>query len=318
VDLRQLLTFRTVVDRGSFSQAAEELEVSQPAVSFQIRALEERLGHRLLDRSGRRVRLTEAGEVVYRYARRMIGLEAELEREMGEIGTRISGRLVLGSSTGPGEVLLPRLLGAFHDAHPEVKVSLVVSDTQTVCERVLDDALELGVVGAARPQRGLVFEPFVRDELVAIVPPSHPLAGRGSVSLEELAAQPMLIQQEGSGVRSVVEAALRESGVRDRDLNVAMELGLQQSVKAAVLDGFGITVISRLAVERELADGSLVALALEGAGLERSFFAVRHAGRTPKRVSQAFVEFARAEHGDKAAPASAPSRSPITRAGGVR
>ena len=300
MDLRQLLTFRTVVDKGSFSQAAEELEVSQPAVSFQIRALEERLGHRLLDRSGRRVRLTEAGEVVYRYARRMIGLEAELEREMGEIGTRVSGRLVLGSSTGPGEVLLPRLLGAFHAAHPDVKVSLVVSDTQTVCERVLDDELELGVVGAARPHRGLVFEPFV-----AIVPPGHPLAERGSVSLEELAAEPMLIQQEGSGVRSVVEAALRESGVRDRDLNVAMELGLQQSVKAAVLDGFGITVISRLAVERELADGSLVALALEGAGLERSFFAVRHAGRTPKRVTQTFVDFARAELGDMAAPASA-------------
>jgi DNA-binding transcriptional LysR family regulator len=306
VDLRQLLTFRTVVDKGSFSQAAEELEVSQPAVSFQIRALEERLGHRLLDRSGRRVRLTEAGEVVYRYARRMIGLEAELEREMGEIGTRISGRLVLGSSTGPGEVLLPRLLGAFHREYPEVRVSLMVSDTQTVCERVLDDELELGVVGAARPQRGLVFEPFVRDELVAIVPPGHPLAERGTVSIEELAAEPMLIQQEGSGVRSVVEAALRESGVRDRDLRVAMELGLQQSVKAAVLDGYGITVISRLAVERELADGSLVALTLEGAGLERSFFAVRHAGRTPKRVTQAFVDFAREELGDMAAPASIP------------
>jgi DNA-binding transcriptional LysR family regulator len=216
----------------------------------------------------------------------------------------VSGRLVLGSSTGPGEVLLPRLLGAFHAAYPDVTVSLVVSDTQTVCERVLDDELELGVVGAARPQRGLVFEPFVQDELVAIVPPGHPLAERRSVTLEELAAEPMLIQQEGSGVRSVVEAALRENGVRDRDLNVAMELGLQQSVKAAVLDGFGITVISRLAVERELADGSLVALALEGAGLERSFFAVRHAGRTPKRVTQTFVDFARAELGDMAAPAS--------------
>jgi DNA-binding transcriptional LysR family regulator len=306
VDLRHLVTFRTVVDKGSFSQAAEELEVSQPAVSFQIRSLEERLGQRLLDRSGRRVSVTEAGEVVYRYARRMIGLEAELEREMGEIGTRVAGRLVLGSSTGPGEVLLPRLLGAFQRAHPEVRVSLVVSDTQTVCERVLDDELELGVVGAARAQRGLVFEPFVRDELVAIVPPGHPLAARTSVTLEELAAETMLLQQEGSGVRSVVEAAMREGGLRDRDLNVAMELGLQQSVKAAVLDGLGITVISRLAVEREVGDGSLVALALEGPGLERHFFAVRHSGRTPKRVTTAFMEFARSELGDMAvAPAPA-------------
>ena len=132
MDLRHLVTLRTVVDKGSFSQAAEELEISQPAVSFQIRALEERLGQRLLDRSGRRVTVTEAGEVAYRYAKRMIGLEAELEREMGEIGTRVSGRLVLGSSTGPGELLLPRLLGAFHAAFPDVRVSLMVSDTQTV------------------------------------------------------------------------------------------------------------------------------------------------------------------------------------------
>ncbi len=292
MDLRQLITFRTVVDKGSFSQAAEELEISQPAVSFQIRALEESLGHRLLDRSGRRVSVTEAGEIVYRGARRMIGLAAELERDVEEIGTTVSGRLVLGSSTGPGEVLLPRLLGSFHAAYPDVRVSLQVSDTQTVCERVLDDELELGIVGAARAQRGLVFEPFVRDELVAIVAPDHHLAGRGSVTLEELAAEPMLIQQEGSGVRSVVEAAIRESGLRDRDLTVAMELGLQQSVKAAVLDGFGITVISRLAVEREVADGTLVALRLEGSGLERHFFAVRHAGRTPKRVTTTFLEFA--------------------------
>jgi len=301
VDLRHLVTLRTVVDKGSFSQAAEELEISQPAVSFQIRSLEERLGHRLLDRSGRRVAVTEAGEIVYRYARRMIGLEAELEREMGEIGTRVAGRLVLGSSTGPGELLLPRLLGAFHAAHPDVRVSLMVSDTQTVCERVLDDELELGVVGAARSQRGLVFEPFVRDELVAIVPPGHRLAGRDAVTLEELVAEPMLLQQEGSGVRSVVEAAMREGGLRDRDLHVAMELGLQQSVKAAVLDGFGITVISRLAVEREVAEGSLVALALEGPGLERHFFAVRHAGRPPTRVTTAFVDFARVELGEMAA-----------------
>ena len=301
MDLRHLVTFRTVVDKRSFSQAAEELEISQPAVSFQIRSLEERLGHRLLDRTGRRVAVTEAGEIVYRYARRMIGLEAELEREMGEVGNRIAGRLVLGSSTGPGELVLPRLLGAFSRAHPDVRVSLVVSDTQTVCERVLDDELEVGVVGAARAQRGLEFEPFMRDELVAIAPPGHRLAGREAVAIDELAAEPMIMQQEGSGVRAVLEGALRAGGVRDRDLNVAMELGLQQSVKAAVLDGLGITVISRLAVEREVAEGSLVALRLEGEGLERHFFAVRAAGRTPKRVTQAFMDFARSELGALAA-----------------
>lgn len=297
MDLRHLLTFRTVVDRGSFSQAAEELEVSQPAVSFQIRALEKALGQRLLDRSGRRVAATEAGDIVYRYARRMLGLEAELLRELEGLGTTVSGRLTLGSSTGPGEVVLPRLLAAFRRAHPDVEVSLVVQDTQTVCDRVLDGELELGVVGAERPHRGLVFERFMRDDVIVIVPAGHALAGRGTVRLEDLRGTPFVMQQQGSGVRVVLEEALRVRGMRLRDLDVVMELGLQQSVKAAVLDGLGITIISRLAVQREVASGDLVALDIEGDDLARDFHVVRHAGRTPSRVSTAFLEFARSELG---------------------
>jgi DNA-binding transcriptional LysR family regulator len=306
VDLRHLVTLRTVVEKGSFSQAAEELEISQPAVSFQIRALEKRLGHRLLDRSGRRVSLTESGEVVYDYARRIIGLEAEMEREVGEVGTRVSGRLVIGSTAGPAELLLPRVLGAFHRAYPEVRISLVVTDTQSVCDRVLDDELEIGVVGAGRSQRGLEFESFVRDELVLIVPPGHHLAARRRLSLEDLVAEPVLMQQEGSGVRAALEEAMRAVGLRDRDLDIPMELGLQQSVKAAVLDGFGITVISRLAVEREVSEGTLVALAITDPELARDFSVVRHAGRTPRRVVTTFLEFARAQLSGDRVPSATP------------
>lgn len=295
MDVRHLLTFCTVVDRGSFSGAAEDLGISQPAVSAQIRSLEKRLGQRLLDRNGRRVTLTEAGLVLEVHARRMVALEADLEREMGEVGARIAGRLLVGSSTGPGEVLLPRLLGAFRSEHPDVTVSLVVHDTQTICDRVLDGELELGIVGADRPQRGLEFAPFLRDELVVIVGKDHPLAGRRSIALEELAAEPLLMQQQGSGVRAVLEGALRAAGIRLQDLHVEMELGLQQSVKAAVLDGLGITVISRLAVAAEVADGLLVALPIEGHELARDFSVVRASGRTPTRLTSAFVEFCRAQ-----------------------
>lgn len=298
MDLRHLLTLRTVVDKGSFSHAAEELGVSQPAVSFQIRSLEERMGQRLLDRSGRRVTLTDAGRVVDGYARRMLALDDDLVRELSNLSDHISGPLVLGSSTGPGELLLPRLLGGFKSDNPEVEISLVVQDTQTVCDRVLDDDLELGVVGAARPHRGLLFEPFVRDELVVICPPSHPLANTGRIDLAALAAQPMILQQRGSGVRAVLEAAFRAAGIRMRDVDVTLELGLQQSVRAAVLDGLGITVISRLAVERDIAENRLVALEVMGAVLARDFSLVRHAGRTPSRVSEGFVDYAREHLGD--------------------
>ncbi len=307
MDLRQLLTLRTVVDKGSFSHAAEELGISQPAVSFQIRSLEDRIGQRLLDRSGRRVTLTDAGHVVDAHARRMLALEDELLREVAGLSDHLSGPLVLGSSTGPGELLLPHLLGGFKRENPEVEVSLVVQDTQTVCDRVLDDEIELGVVGAARPHRGLVFTPFVRDELVVICPPDHPLGGKRRMALADLAAQPLILQQRGSGVRAVLEAAFRAAGIRMRDLDVILEIGLQQSVRVAVLDGLGITVISRLAVERDLAEGRLVAVEVKGAVLARDFSLVRHAGRTPSRVSEGFVEYAHEHLGDLVPPLGGPA-----------
>ncbi len=304
MDLRQLLTLRTVVDKGSFSHAAEELGISQPAVSFQIRALEDRIGERLLDRSGRRVTLTDAGQVVDAHARRLLVMEQDMLREVAGLAEHLSGPLVLGSSTGPGELLLPHLLGGFKRENPEVEVSLVVQDTQSVCDRVLDDEIELGVVGAARPHRGLVFEPFVRDELIVICPPDHPLARRKRITLTDLAAQQLILQQRGSGVRAVLEAALRAAGMRMRDLDVVLELGLQQSVRVAVLDGLGVTVISRLAVERDLDEGRLAAVAVEGAVLARDFSLVRHAGRTPTRVSEGFLSYARAHLGDLVPPAA--------------
>ena len=307
MDLRQLLTLRTVVDKGSFSHAAEELGISQPAVSFQIRALEDRIGQRLLDRSGRRVTLTDAGRVVDSHARRLLALEEEMLRDVAGLSDHLSGPLVLGSSTGPGELLLPHLLGGFKRENPEVEVSLVVQDTQTVCDRVLDDEIELGVVGAARPHRSLVFEPFVRDELVVICPPGHALAKRKRIKLADLAAQPIILQQRGSGVRAVLESAFRAAGIRMRDLDITLELGLQQSVRVAVLDGLGITVISRLAVERDLAEGRLVAVEVEGAVLARDFSLVRHAGRTPSRVSEGFVVYAREHLGDLVPPADGPA-----------
>jgi DNA-binding transcriptional LysR family regulator len=187
------------------------------------------------------------------------------------------------------------VLGAFRAAHPGVAVSLVVQDTQSICERVLEGELEVGIVGAARPHRGLEFAPFLRDELVVIALPSHPLAGRTSITLEELAAEPLLMQQTGSGVRAVLEAAFRSAGIRSQDLKIEMELGLQQSVKAAVLAGLGVTVISRLTVASEVAEGQLAAISIEGHELVRDFSTVRASGRTPTRLTTAFLEFAGAE-----------------------
>lgn len=293
MDLGHLLTFRIVADRGSFSRAAQELGLSQPAVSNQIRSLEARLGQRLLDRGGRSVEMTPAGEVVYQAALRMLEIQDRLRHDLASITEEISGRLTIGSSTGPGELLLPRLCAEFSALYPDVQLALEVHDTQAVCERVLEGRTEIGFVGAARPQRGLEFEAVITDELVLAAPPDHPVASRGSVGVEELATIPMIVQQKGSGVRAVVEDALAGLGAPRASYAVVMEMGLQQSVKAAALDGLGVTVISRSAIEREVEQGALVAVPIVDPPLTRDFHAVQRDGRTLSRASSAFLEFAR-------------------------
>jgi DNA-binding transcriptional LysR family regulator len=295
MDTRQLAAFVAVVERRSFSQAAERLGVTQPAVSLQVRALEKRLGTQLLDRSGRRVEPTEAGLRLYRGAQRLLSLEEQLLDELaGEGEGELGGELQLGASTGPAAIVVPLLLCEFQLAHPGVKISLTVSDTQSVVERVAARELELGIVGAARRHRAARFEPFFDDEVILACPPGHPFAGR-TVSMDELRGENVIVMQEGAGVRQIVEDELRGLGLRLRDLDVGLELGLQESVRSAVQAGYGVAFISRSAVESELAAGTLTSAKVEGLDAKREISLVRAAGRTATRAADAFVEFARAE-----------------------
>lgn len=292
MDTRQLAAFCAVVERRSFSEAAARLGVTQPAVSQQIRALEQRLGTQLLDRSGRRVEPTEAGLRLYRGAQRLLALEEQLLDELAEPGAPLRGALELGASTGPAAIVVPLLLCEFQRENPDLKVELTVSDTQTVVELVADRRLELGIVGAARRHRSVAFEPFFRDEVILACPPGHPFAGR-TVALDELGEGPLILMQQGAGVRQMIEDELRRKGRRVRDLDAALVLGLQESVRSAVQAGYGVTFISRRAVEPELAAGTLAEARVAGLDLAREISIVRASGRAASRAAQGFVEFAR-------------------------
>jgi DNA-binding transcriptional LysR family regulator len=282
-----------VVERRSFSQAAERLGVTQPAVSLQVRSLEKRLGTQLLDRSGRRVEPTESGLKLYRSAQRLLALEEEIEGELADEATgELGGTLEIGASTGPGGVVLAQLLCQFAEAHMHINVALSVFDTQTVVERVADRTLELGVVGAAPRHRGVEYEPFLRDTVVLACPPGHAFADR-TVTLEQLKGEQLIVMQDGAGVRQMIEDELRGVGMRLRDLDVRLELGLQESVTSAVRGGYGVTFISRSSVENDLAAKTLVEARVEGLTLEREILLVRAAGRAETRAARAFVEFAR-------------------------
>jgi DNA-binding transcriptional LysR family regulator len=293
METRQLAAFCAVVERKSFSQAAERLGVTQPAVSLQVRSLEKRLGRQLLDRSGRRVEPTEAGLALYRGAQRLLALEDQLleELEAGEDG-ELGGTLEVGASTGPGSTVVPVLLGEFQRKNPAVAISLSISDTQTVVDRVADRELELGVVGAARRHRGVVFEPLFRDEVVLACPPDHRFAGC-TVTLDDLREEPLIVMQEGAGVRQVIEDELRRAGTRLGDLEPKLELGLQESARSAVAAGYGVTFISRAAIEADLAAGTLAAARVKGLDPARQISLVRSAGRSPTRAADAFVAFAK-------------------------
>jgi DNA-binding transcriptional LysR family regulator len=292
MDTRQLQAFCAVVEKKSFSQAAEKLGVTQPAVSLQVRALEQRLGQMLLDRSGRRVEATEAGLRLYRSAQRMLALERQLFEEAAAEEGPLAGTLAIGASTGPGAHLVPLLLCEFQREHADLHVALSIWDTQTVIDRVAERDVELGVVGALRRHRSLEFEPLVRDEIVLAVPPGHAAAG-GTLTVEELRKENLIVMQEGAGVRQVVEEELRRAGLRLRGVEPKLELGLQESVKSAVAGGYGVAFISRTAVEGELAAGTLAAAGVEGVEPARQIYVVRARGRAPTRAAEAFLAFAK-------------------------
>jgi DNA-binding transcriptional LysR family regulator len=291
MDTRQLAAFCAVVEKKSFSQAAERLGVTQPAVSLQIRALEKRLGAQLLDRSGRRVEPTEAGLRLYRSAQRVLAAEEQLLDELTE-GELISGRFELGASTGPGGSVVPILLGELARAHPELSIALTVADTHRVIELVADRAVELGVVGFARRHRSVVFEPLFRDQVVLACPPDHRFAGK-TISLDDVREEPLILMQEGAGVREAIEDEWRVAGLRLRDFDAKLELGLQESVRAAVEAGFGVTFISRSAIEAALAAGTLAEARVKGLEPSRDIFLARATNRTLTRAAEAFLGLAR-------------------------
>jgi len=295
MDTRQLAAFCAVVERKSFSQAAERLGVTQPAVSLQIRSLEQRLGRQLLDRSGRRVEPTEAGRRLYASAQRLLAAEEHLLEDLdADDEGAITGTLELGASTGPGGTVVPLLLCEFQEQHPDVRVRLIVSDTQTVVDRVGERELELGIVGAGRRHRGIAFEPFFRDEVVLACPSAHRFAGK-TISLDDLKGEKLIVMQEGAGVRQVIEDELRKAGMRLRDLDVHLELGLQESVRSAVVAGHGIAFISRLAIEADLDAGRIATARVRGLDPVREIFLARASGRSETRAARAFISFAQ-EH----------------------
>jgi DNA-binding transcriptional LysR family regulator len=297
MDLRQLEIFTRVAELGSFSRAAEALHLTQPTVSEHIRALEDELGVRLLDRLGRGADVTRAGQLLLSYASRMLALAREARQALDAFQGRMSGDLVVGGSTIPGEYILPAILGRFKEKFPDISTTLLIGDSRGVGDWVAEGRVELAVVGALLPQRGLEFRELLPDEEVVVVPAGHPWSARREITLQELAGAPLLIREAGSGTRAALEGALARAGIDLGALRVVGEMGSSQAVKQAVKAGMGVTIISRRAVDDECRAGSLFCLEVKDLPITRAFYVVTHKDRTRSPVAEAFRTFLEANPG---------------------
>lgn len=289
---RRLQVFHTVARLLSFTKAAEELHMTQPAVTFQIRQLEEHFNTRLFDRTHNRISLTEAGIKVYDYSDRIFALNAEMENAVREITGEISGVLILGASTTIAEYMLPSLLGDFKKKYPDVGIRLKVSNTDGIVSMVENNTIDLGVVEAPVSNKNLVVENCRMDQLVLVVPPDHELSKNKAFDVQQLQNYPYICREEGSGTREVLRDVLHHQGMEQSELNVVMELGSPEAIKGAVEAGMGISILSRSTVGKELRLGTLVAVTLDPA-IERPFSFVHQKQKFRLRAMEELLQFAR-------------------------
>src|SRR5215469_5776886 len=285
----RLKVFRAVAEHLNFHKAAEQLFLTQPAVTLQIQALENDLGVRLFDRAGGKISLTAQGSILLGYANKVAKLVAEAEGELGDGDGKVSGELPLGVSTTIAQYVLPRLLGAFLEEHPHVQFSLHSGNTSQIVQFLLEGKVSLGLIEGPSRERGVRTEPFMEDELVLITPRSYEsdhLSGR------QFVASSLLMRERGSGSRRVVEMALEKGGFKLKSFKKVMDLDSTEAIKSGVEVGLGIAFVSRWAISKELELGTLKIAQVDGVRALRHFALITRTGPEPHGPAGALRAFA--------------------------
>ncbi|WP_066638344.1 selenium metabolism-associated LysR family transcriptional regulator [Desulfolucanica intricata] len=293
MNINFLHTFATVIEMDSISKAAKNLNITQPAVSKQISALEEQYGIKLLERLGRRMVPTEAGNKLYKHAKIILTHLEKLEEEMNELVSEIRGRLVIGASTIPGQYILPKIIGAFKKEYPQVKTFLEVADSGKVVQKLLDHEIHLGAVGTRVQHEKIASVKLAGDELVLITPPDHPFANRVGVRAAELAGENLVWRESDSGTRQEVEGKLAKAGLNIENLMIVAEFGSTEAIISAVEAGLGVSFVSRWAVQKKAGQQSLAVLNLEDVSLDRNLYVIYPKRKYFNRAAEAFINFLR-------------------------
>ncbi|RJX41020.1 LysR family transcriptional regulator [Paenibacillus pinisoli] len=274
LNFHQLHIFYTVAERGSFSAAAQALHMTQPAVTMQVQSLEDYFGTKLLLRSTKKIELTEAGRALLPYAKNSIDLIRDTDQAMSTFTKQLKGRLQLGSSLTIGEYVLPRLLGPFGQEYPHIAISMKVMNTAQIMEDILNHQLNFGLIEAPVNHPDMHMEAVMSDELMLVVPSGHPLAEKKSVKLDEALEYPIVLREQGSGTRLVMEEQLKKKKIDPASMKIVMELGSTGAVKSAVEAGLGISFLSASSVKHEVALGLIKVVKVSDTKFQRHFYSI--------------------------------------------
>jgi len=292
MDLWQLHIFCKVVELASFSKAGQAVHLSQPTVSSHIKDLENHFGCPLIDRMSRCAVPTKAGELLYEYALRLLGLRDEAEAVLAEYRGEYKGKLRIGGSTIPGGYLLPKVIGPFNGEYPDIHISLVIGDSQDIVRKTLSGEIELGVVGARFSEPHLQTVPLTNDSLKLIVQPQHARSGEESIPIEALRYEPLMVRESGSGTRRALATALQAKGLDLYEhFHIVAEIGNTVGIVGAIKSGVGVSILSIRAVEDELKNRTLVALGIQNLDLERRIHLVVDKRRTLSPLAGAFCDY---------------------------
>lgn len=291
MDIHRLEVFCRVLELKSFTKAGEAVFLTQPTVSEHIRALEEELGEKLVDRLGREVLPTPAGKILYQYARDLIRIRNSAVQAIKKFKGDLSGHLLIGGSTIPGTYILPAILGSFKTRYPSILVTLKIGGSGEIVEKLIEGSLEVGLIGVRWDDRRILLEEIFSDELILVVYPEHPWAKRENVAPDELAGEPFILRERGSGTRMVMNQALESHGFAPARLSAVAEMGSTEAVRQGIKARIGISILSSLAVAEDLDRGTLVGVPINGMKLSRSFYLAQRKNRQPSPLCAAFLKY---------------------------
>jgi DNA-binding transcriptional LysR family regulator len=285
-NLNRLRVFHAVAGLQSFTRASEKLYLTQPGISKHIKKLEEVFGIRLFDRLGKKAVPTQAGEILFESTKAMFGLLDETKLKIDDLKEMTGGKITIGASFTAGIYIIPEIMGRFNQRYPGVEISLDISLSHLIAEKVIANEIDIGIIGAPYDDERLITKEFRKDKLAVIIPEKHEWNNRKSIRLAQLASQPFIFSRKGSGTRSIVEEQLANAGI---ELEKKIEFGNTEAVKKAVAAGIGISIISESAIKNEIAAGQIKTLNLSDCTLRRTFYYTYHKDKYRTNITRALI-----------------------------